>query len=430
MKLNLSPFSFKILKNNQLTFILLISSLCFNFINAQKAITTNEYLISTKKSYQVKYDNDRLSFLNKYNYNLPLINSAQIRTESKDFLLNKQEYSLRVKPNSLQAISHRKKVYQSKIEKVKIQNQRNYNKELRKRYRLIIDYIFTEDFIKLYQEKQIQIKDKLNILSHSIYDINFNVNDLIDAEEELISIELKLANLKDDKFNQLYLIRQFLNFERNSLKFDFNDLISAEQIIKMSSIASKTNEHLSISLQKIKMKTLESEMRLSVAKSNQLIDYFQAKYNSSKNFIFEENFSVGIGINLPFFGSTRQKKGRYYFDKLREESRLITITKDIEDDQKLILNEFKSAVTNYQTLKEQITKSNIASIANVYKNMEGASPLIALKLNILQNKKNIEVLKSQHILFKTYIKTLGTKGILYQKPLKNYLSMTHKLLVE
>ncbi len=426
MKLILSIFK---LKSRQLNLVLLISSLCAQSIFAQNIITTTAYLNSTNESYQVKTDKDKLSFLNEYNFNLPLIKGAQIRSETNDFLLRKQEYSLRVKPNSLRAISNQKKVYRNKIERIEIQNQLNFNKELKKRYLLLIDYLYTKDLIKLYEEKYVQIKDKITVLSQTIYDINFDVNDLIDTEEELIAIESKLTNLKEDRFNQLYLIRQFLNFTGESVNFDFDDLISAERIIEMSIIKKPTFENLSISLQKVKLNTLESEMSLNAAKSNQLIDYFQAKYNSSKNFVFEENFSAGIGINLPFFGGTRQKKGKYYFEKLSGESKLISIRRDVQDEQKLMFNEFKSAITNYQDLQKQIANSNINSIIEIYKNMEGVSPLIVLKLNILQNRKKIKTLKSQHNLFRTYIKTLDSKGILYQKPLKNYLSLDWKLLI-
>jgi len=427
MKSNL--FTLKLLKNKSFNLILAVICLNIPSIMAQKTVTVNEYLISTKDAYQVKSDADRIAFLNEYNHNLPLIKGAQLRSETKDFLVNKQECSLRVSPNSLSAISHQKKIYRSKIEKVKIKNQRNFNKELKKRYLLLIDYIFTKDLIELYEEKHIQIKDKLTILGQSIYNIDFDVNDLIDTEEELIAIELKLANLKDDQFNQLYLIRQFLNFHGGSLNFDLKDLIQPAQIIKNSSTNFTKNEHLSIRLQKVKLNTLENEMLLNSAKSNQIIDYFQVKYNGSKNFVFEENFSAGIGINLPFFAGTRRKKGKYYFDKLSEESKLVTIKRDVEDEQKLIFNEFKTSITNYQTLKQQIVESNVNSIIDYYGNMEGVSPILILKLNILQNKKKTEVLKAKHDLFKTYIRTLDIQETLYKQPLRNYLSSDMRLLL-
>jgi hypothetical protein len=395
---------------------------------AQKTITTSAYLISAQESYQVRSDADKFAFLKAYNFNLPLIKSVELRSETKDFLLIKQEYSLRIKPTGLSAIAYQKKVYRNKMEKIEIQNQLNFNKELKKRYLLLVDYIFTKKLIQLYEQKYIQIKDKITILSQTIYDINFDINDLIETEEELLGIESKLTSLKDDRFNQLYLIRQFLHSNDNLVQFNLGDLISAEEIIKMPIVDSPAIEHLSVSLQKVKLNTLESEMHLSTVKSNQLINYFQAKYNSSKNVVFEENFSVGIGINLPFFGGTRLKKGKYYFEKLSGESKLITIKRDVQDEQKLILNEFKSTINNYQALKKQIANSNVNSIVSIYKNMDGASPLIVLKLNILQNKKKIKVLKAQHDLFNAFIKTLDSKGILYQKPLKNYLSLHQKLL--
>ena len=429
MKFKIFQYNSGFVKHLNLVLILIISFIYGTQVNGQGIITTNQYLISVEKSYQVKSDTERIAFLSDYNYNLPLIRGAELRSESNDFLIRKQEYSLRVSPNSLSAISNQKKVYQNKIEKVEIQNQLNFNKELKKRYFLLVDYIFTEELNSLYQEKHVQIKDKLTILGQSVYDLNFDVNDLIDTEQELINVELKLANLKDDKFNQLYVIRQFLNFKDASLNIDLKDLISAEQIIQSSIPNNGQSQDLSIRLQKLKLNTLENEMKLSIAKSNQVIDFFQAKYNSSKNFIFEEDFSVGIGINLPFFAGARQKKGKYYFDKLSAESKLVEMTQDIEDEQKRRSNELKSAMINYQTLKKQIAESNVGSILSTYKKMVGVSPIVLLKLSILQHDKKIEMLKSKHDLFKNYIRTLESKGTLYQKPLRNYLSSDMKLLL-
>ena len=120
MKTPQSTIRLKLINNTRHNLVLVIGYLCLQTTFAQKSITTNDYLISANQSYQVKYDKQRIAFLKDYNYNLPLIKSAQLRSETNDFLLNKQEYSLRVKPNSLQTISRKKNVYKSKIEKVNI----------------------------------------------------------------------------------------------------------------------------------------------------------------------------------------------------------------------------------------------------------------------------------------------------------------------
>ena len=70
------------------------------------------------------------------------------------------------------------------------------------------------------------------------------------------------------------------------------------------------------------MNTLENEMNLSIAKSRQLLDFVQAKYIGKSENLFEDNLSIGLGINLPFFGAARQDKSEFYFEKTVKESKL------------------------------------------------------------------------------------------------------------
>jgi hypothetical protein len=60
--------------------------------------------------------------------------------------------------------------------------------------------------------------------------------------------------------------------------------------------------------------------------------------------------------------------------------------------------------------------------------MYGVSPLLLLKFKILQNKKDIEILKFEHELYKAYIEFLSLNEQLFQKPLVNYLSPKFELL--
>jgi len=176
------------------------------------------------------------------------------------------------------------------------------------------------------------------------------------------------------------------------------------------------------------MYTLENEMELAAAKSKQILDYVQARYAAKKNDIFEESFSLGLGINLPFFGNTRSKKGEYYLKIINEESKLSKLKSKNIDNNKIINEKFKTAKVNYQILQKQNEQSSINLLLETYKKMEGAPPLQLVNLKILQNKKSIEVLKSKHELYNTYIITLAYQEVLFQKPLINYLSSTKELI--
>jgi len=60
--------------------------------------------------------------------------------------------------------------------------------------------------------------------------------------------------------------------------------------------------------------------------------------------------------------------------------------------------------------------------------MEGVSPLLLLNLKILQNKKNIEILKFEQELYKAYIEFLSLNEQLFEQPLVNYLAPDFELL--
>jgi vacuolar-type H+-ATPase subunit C/Vma6 len=79
-------------------------------------------------------------------------------------------------------------------------------------------------------------------------------------------------------------------------------------------------------------------------------------------------------------------------------------------------------------LQKQYENSSVTSIYEAYQKMEGVSPLLLLNLKILQNKKNIEILKFEQELYKAYIELLSLNEQLFQEPLLNYLSPNFELL--
>jgi len=71
-----------VLKSNHLkgTLTILMILLLSSFsISAQNQITISTFLNAIKESKQVKTDSNTVSLLNDYNYNLPIIKSAQFR---------------------------------------------------------------------------------------------------------------------------------------------------------------------------------------------------------------------------------------------------------------------------------------------------------------------------------------------------------------
>jgi hypothetical protein len=404
-------------------FTLLFLGILSQITPAQMTISSTEFLSAVKTNKQIVSDSTKLSQLKDLNFNLPLLKSVEFRSETRDMLLERQEYSMRVKPNSLWAKSTQKKVYYNKIEAFSIKNKQTFNNELIKRYLLIIDYFFSKHAIVLQKEKHLQLLDKLEVLKQYQNQIEFDFKDYINTENDLFENNLKQINLQQAYFNYLREIQQILNYKGDSLHINMSDIISPEEV----EIISKQDrlplsDNTDIKLQQLKLNTLEKEMKLETYQSRQILDYIQAKYGGKKTFLFNENFSIGFGINLPLFGNSRYKKSKYMLDIINKQSELISLKQKTETNYNLAKNSFELAKINYQSFDKQLKNSNILILIDNYKKIEAVNPLVLLKLKILKQKLKIQRLNAQHKMYRAYIKLLESKGVLFKEPYQNFLS--------
>ena len=395
-------------------------------IQAQERLTLNGFLSSITDSNLVDQDSTTISLLSNKNYNIPLIKSTQFRLETRRFIETFQEYSVRIKPNNFREISSQKNIYANKIQEVRLENQIKINESLKNRYLLALDYIFNKKTAILYAVKQQQLKDKLGLLGHQVFDEDFEVKELIESEEDLLATHLKIIQLKKTREDLEDYLKKVLAL--NTVNIETSNLISPEQIINFPISDSISNEYLFVTLQKLKINTLENEMSLSVAKSNQLLDFVQAKYIGKSENLFEDNLSIGFGINLPFFGAARQDESEFYFEKTIKQNSLNDALKKHQLKVSFAKNEFETSKVNYMVLQKQYENSSVTSIYEAYQKMEGVSPLLLLNLKILQNKKNIEILKFEQELYKAYIEFLSLNEQLFEQPLVNYLAPDFELL--
>ena len=417
---------FKIVKIKSRSILLTLFFAGVAVTQAQEKQSLTTFLSSINKSELAVKDSTTSSLLNSKNYNIPLIKSAQFRLETRRFIETFQEYSLRIKPNTLREQSSQKNIYSNKIQEVHLENKIEINQDLKSRYLFALDYIFNNKMEALLLTKQQQINDKLTLLGHQVFDENFEIKEVIASEEDLLATHLKIIQLKKTREDQEEYLKKV--FGLDAVPIETTNLISPEQIIDFPISDSVSYEYSFLSLQKLKMNTLENEMNLSIAKSRQLLDFVQAKYIGKSENLFEDNLSIGLGINLPFFGAARQDKSEFYFEKTVKESKLNNELKNYQLKVSFAKNAYNTSIVNYTILKKQNENSSVSSIYEAYQKMDGVSPLLLLKLKILQNKKDIEILKFEHELYKAYIEIVSLNEQLFQEPLLNYLSPSLELL--
>jgi hypothetical protein len=306
------------------------------------------------------------------------------------------------------------------LDEIEIQGRINFNQELEDRYILLIEYLFNEKLIGAYQVKQIQLQDKLTILKETVYDIDFDVEDIMKTEDDLFETETTLSNLKE---SQAYknTILQLMVGKSNTVQLNTSNVIAPDTLVNTSIEVLSSKDNLEILLKESKLVTIQSELKLDVAESKTFIDFVQAEYRERDILFFNENFSIGFGINLPFFGNTRKIKSDHYFNRIKTESEITALKKEQENKENLAVKNFKSTATLYKAYKERVSNNSNSALLKFYPEMEGVSPLILIKLKLSENNKNIELIELEQVLYETYIEMLAVKNVLFQTPFKNYL---------
>ena len=87
-------------------------------------------------------------------------------------------------------------------------------------------------------------------------------------------------------------------------------------------------------------------------------------------------------------------------------------------------------ISQYDVLLEKKEASKAQSSFDIYRRMNGVSPLILLKLkeSILKTDISIETI-TRHV-YEKYIRLLDISGNLSAKPLKNYLSPDMEVIAQ
>ena len=284
----------------------------------------------------------------------PWINEYELRTETRDFDLGKQEYSLRLSPNTPKARSAQQAIYRHLASMPNYEQQEIYCEIINESFSDIITLYLVDEFLETYNAWEIIIADKQLVLSKLAGSLDFDYKEIL----ELIELQTEI------KFN-----KEKLNIEKNKLEqlhgipnisFDFNSIITVENIKAVIGSREIQNSEIAMSSKnQFDLELAKKELELEQAERKQYLDFVQLKYRGPHDNQFEERFSIGLGLKLPNSSNRKLK------------------IKELELEQGNIMNEIKSDQT-----------ASIISIADI-KHKLNLSILYAEEYTRIVDQENI-----------------------------------------
>ena len=338
-------------------------------------------------------------------YKLPWIEELNVRSETRDWKLRKQSYSLRLRPVSLgerRASSQLYNSWQQELVYLKLDEVYDQVADI---HELWID----QDCIS----RQIELKKQIVALLSDVEKVNAKQS-LIDANKLslLLAVKSRIAEINNGiildqkrRYNKLRAISGQVQGDY-ILQADSIDVNGYIQSAKESLLA--TNRPYISNSDLLDLQVLRNEMELEKAENNRVLDFVSLEYRGPHDNYLEERVSLGMSFNLPFFNGNQlsiakikveQEQEQYKIEKVKQES-LAKLTKIRES---IFSNVFE--YNSYNKLYSEIEAENLQLISNMERQAI-INPSIKLnhRIQVIENK--LSLLKIQESIVKNYLEYL------------------------
>ena len=376
--------------------ISLILTLSCMFLYGQQEVTIDE-IVAKVYEQNTEFTADA--------YKLPWIEELNVRSETRDWKLRKQSYSLRLRPVSLgerRASSQLYNSWQQELVYLKLDEVYDQVADI---HELWID----QDFIS----RQIELKKQILALLSDVEKVNAKQS-LIDANKLplLMAVKSRIAKINNGiildqkrRYDKLRAISEQAQGDY-ILEADSIDVKEYIQSAKESLLA--TNRPYISNSDMLDLQVLRNEMELEKAENNRVLDFVSLEYRGPHDKYLEERVSLGMSFNLPFFNGNQlsiakikveQEQEQYKIEKVKQES-LAKLTK-IKESISSNVYEYDS----YNKLYSEIEAENLQLISNMERQAI-INPSVKLnhRIQVIENK--LSLLKIQESIVKNYLEYL------------------------
>jgi len=403
---------------------LIYSFLFFCFVcYSQDELTITSFLSDANQEEFVSFQRQKLYHLNSLSFDLPYIEKLEFRTETNEFDIRKQEYLLRVTPNSFKNVRAQKQYNQSIQYMTEMELHAAFNSVLKERYHMMIDFVYLQEIMLIKNKQRILLNDQVILLKRSMELVDFDVLELIKATYDAQENRREILDLENSILTTEKSIQKTQKSDKPIVVKD----LTLPTIKDVKTITAGISQDIEMKHPELELRSaqlhnnmLEHEMELSKSKFS--IGYVQAEYGYDFDENFRNSFSLGIGFEVPLKGASAKELNQLKIDILERQSQNKIFANDLNKEAFSLRQKLNNQIKKYELVSLQLEKGEAELVLQEYQKIADASPHAMLKLR--ENTMKIELLlhQLQYEIMLTYIDYLDVMGLLYEKPLKNYLS--------
>lgn len=388
----------------------------------QKMLTFEDYIGAVLDEPKVSIYNNKINFLDQNNGQSPILRELEFRTETDEWNLTRQEYLLRSSFNGKKEREKEQAYYDSNKSVIEAEKKVEIHDEIVDRYTNWLNYLLLREKQSIIKKRILLAEDKMAILkTKAALTVDFNLNEYIKTEDQFHDAKRQQLMLE----HELQLINATIAQGVPNIVFqviDTSQLIAIERVGEvLNQITDTAYIHPDFEERSSQINQLQKEYELEQVQDQQILDFVQLKYAGRDNSDLVQEFSFGMGINIPLKNINQVKLNEILLEVLENEDKLSNDkyynTLKI-NQQKLYIN---LLTEQYQLLEEQSINSQSFYSAQTYEKLVASDPVMLLQIEeslLLREQKKLD-LKIE--IYTLYINILDNSGLLSQLPFINYL---------
>lgn len=414
---------------NKQLFILFLNIGCIfpsTLLQSQRSLTATELLTTANNESTVQLSSSKIQYLSNADHTLPIIEELEFRTETNDFDWKEQEYTLRTQLNTKRERNAQKQFHQANITLHNIEQEVALKEALLQRYDWLADWLTVQNAIKSNERLLALCQDKLAVLKKTVGDTNFKIKDLIRAEEEVLEIEHELNKWNDRKAR---LRSELATYTKNisTVQVNIDDILTTPELITLVE-KHENSQHIALTRKQQRAELINKEYEVELSGISNPINYAQVKVGGRNNELFREWVSVGVGLKLPFKGDNKLDLNELELDKIEELGELDILKKQLEEDERQLVERMRQLLQEKIFLKNQLDNSQAKYTLNQLLKSETPDPIDILDLQEIVLKREIAIEKIDFEILELYIEWLDVSDKVMEKPLRNHLAKNQEVL--
>jgi tetratricopeptide (TPR) repeat protein len=274
------------------------------------------------------------------------VEEIEIRTETDEFDLDRQEYLVRLSPSTPRIRRAQARLMDITRQELNI-DQRDFQAEITQ---YVLEELFEIDRLQkalaLQEQLLIVLQDEQTFITNSVGEKGYNLKDLIQVEEAIAKLQRVIQT----------------NRAQLATLTEEEALPATDQLLSVPALAARllrttwAGRSGRVVNDQLNMAQVDAEVALEKAEQYRFIDFLQLRYNGPHDDLLQERVSVSLGVELPTSASRKLKLEELSVEKLILEQK-ITHRRTLDSLQ--VANRLKTLqkqINNWRLLTQDIDR--------------------------------------------------------------------------